>query len=234
MASDAGIHNDELARWTSQYIESGSWKKQRVICILPAGKSIPTRVALSWRHLMIPPNQAAHFVAVDGAEVGEAYSTAIDQVLAHPELSQWEYLLCMEHDNLPPNDGLLKLIRRMEQHPELSAIGGLYWTKMETGVPQIWGDPTDPVLNYRPMPPKPGELVECCGVAQGFTLFRLSMFKDPKLPKPFFRTYTGLEGHGVGTQDLIFWNEARKLGYRCAVDCGVLVGHLDPATNIAW
>jgi hypothetical protein len=37
----------------------------------------------------------------------------------------------------------------------------------------------------------------------------------------------GSEGKGIGTQDLAFWNDARKYGYRCAVDCGVLVGHFD-------
>jgi hypothetical protein len=231
--SDAGIHNDNLAQYTSQYIESGSWKRQRVICILPAGKSVPTRVALAWRSLIFPPNQAAHFIATEGAEVGQAYSDAIAGILAHPELSQWEYLLCVEHDNLPAPDGLIKLIRQMEKHPEYSAIGGLYFTKGEGGVPQIWGDPNDPVTNFRPQPPKAGELVECCGTGQGFTLFRLSMFKDEKIARPWFRTKCSLE-EGVGTQDLAFWSEARKHGHRCAIDCAVPVGHLDSSTNVVW
>lgn len=232
--SDAGQHNDNLELSTARYIESGSWKKQRVICILPAGKSIPTRVALAWRNLIIPPNQPAHFVAVDGAEVGQAYSDTIAGILAHPELSTWEYVLCVEHDNLPPPNGLVKLIARMEAHPELSAIGGLYWTKGPEGVPQVWGDSKDPVPNFRPQPPKAGELVECCGTGQGFTLFRLSMFKDERLRKPWFKTVNGIEEPGVGTQDLYFWGDARKYGYRCAIDCAVLVGHLDSNTGVVW
>ena len=62
-------------------------------------------------------------------EVGDAYSTAIEQILAHPELKEWEYLLCVEHDNAPPGDGVIKLIERLEDHPEFDAIGGLYFTK---------------------------------------------------------------------------------------------------------
>lgn len=231
--SDAGVKNDDLERYTKEYIESGSWKRQRVICILPAGKSVPTRVALAWRSIIFPPNQPAHFIATEGAEVGQAYSDAIAGILAHPELSQWEYLLCVEHDNLPAPDALVKLLRRMEAHPEMAAIGGLYWTKGEGGVPQIWGDISDPIPNYRPAAPKPGELVECYGTGQGFTLFRLSMFKDEKLRKPWFKTLCSLE-EGVGTQDLAFWGDARKYGYRCGIDCSVLVGHLDPVNNVVW
>jgi hypothetical protein len=59
----------------------------------------------------------------------------------------------------------------------------------------------------------------------GFNLWRLSMFKDSRLAKPWFRTVKGKDG--VGTQDLTFWSDARKYGYRCAVDCSVLVGHYD-------
>jgi hypothetical protein len=168
-----------------------------------------------------------------GMEVGDAYSQAISEVLAHPELSQWEYILTIEHDNTPPADGLIKLIAQMEAHPELSCIGGLYWTKgAETSVPQIWGDPNDPILNFRPQPPVVGQLVECCGTGMGFNLWRLSMFRDEKLRRPWFKTIAGLDG--VGTQDLYFWGDARKHGYRCAVDCSVLVGHYDHASGITW
>src|SRR5438874_557435 len=80
-----------------------------------------------------------------GMEVGDAYSTAIEQVLAHPGLKDHRYILTLESDNTPPPDGLLKLLRRMEEHPEFACIGGLYWTKYDGGVPQIWGDPKDPL-----------------------------------------------------------------------------------------
>jgi hypothetical protein len=53
------------------------------------------------------------------------------------------------------------------------------------------------------------------------------MFKDERLKKPWFKTLDGSEGQGIGTQDLTFWSDARKYGYRCAVDCSVLVGHHD-------
>lgn len=232
---DYGRHNADLEFSAAKIIEGGSWKKQRIVLILPAAAMIPAKVALSHWNLIFPPNQGVVRILALGMEVGDAYSSAIEQILADPTLRDYEYVLTIEHDNAPPPDGVLKLLRRMEQHPELSCIGGLYWTKggIETAAPQIWGDPADPVLNFRPQPPRVGELVECCGTGMGFNLWRMSMFKDERIPRPLFRTVASAT-EGCGTQDLMFWREARKHGYRCAVDCDVPVGHYDIPTGIMY
>lgn len=229
-----GARNSRLEESTRQMTDSSLWKKARVAVVIPAGEKISSKVALSHWNLIFPPNNAVTRILAVGQEVGEAYNNAIQAILDHPDISQWEYLLTIEHDNVPPPDGLVKLIESMDKHPELACIGGLYWTKGEGGVPQIWGDPKDPLLNFRPQPPVPGEIVECCGTGMGFNLWRLSMFKDPNLRKPWFKTLTGAEGQGVGTQDLYAWNDFRKHGYRCAVDCRVLVGHYDERSDISW
>lgn len=222
----AGVHNRDLQKTSARLIKGASWKKQRVIVILPAGVSMSTKVALSLWNLGFPPNNGVFRILAEGMEVGEAYSAAIQSVLENAELSQWEYLLTVEHDNLPPSDGVIKLIERLEAHPELACVGGLYFTKGEGGVAQIWGDPKDPVVNFRPQPPDPnGGLVECCGTGMGFNLWRLAMFKDPKLRRPWFKTVSGKEG--FATQDLYAWGDFRKYGYRCAIDCSVKVGHID-------
>ena len=69
-------------------------------------------------------------------------------------------------------------------------------------------------------------------------MFRMSMFKDGKISKPFFKTNNGIENKegtvGMSTQDMTFWMEARGHGYRCAVDCSVLVGHYDKERDIVW
>lgn len=220
-----GKHNQDLPRSTARIVQGATWKKQRVVAILPSADLISAKVAMSLWGLMFPPNQAAHRMLALGMEVGDAYSTTIAEIVAHPELSQWEFILTMEADNLPPQDGLIRLIERMEKHKDLACVGGLYWTKGEGGVPQIWGDPKDPQINFRPQPPQSGQLVECCGTGMGFNLWRMSMFKDARLRRPWFKTVAGQEG--IGTQDLYFWGDARKYGYRCAVDCSVLVGHYD-------
>lgn len=231
---DGGRHNADLAKSSARIYEGAAWKKQRIVVLLPAAAQMPTKAALAMWSLIFPPNQGVVRMAAIGMEVGEAYSSAIEQVLANPELSQWEYILTVEHDNIPPQDGVLRLVKQMEAHPEFACIGGLYWTKGEEGVPQVWGDPKDPQINFRPMPPDPnGGLVECCGTGMGFNLWRIKMFADKRLRRPWFRTVANLQ-EGVGTQDLFFWGDARKYGYRCAVDCGVLVGHYDVSNDVTW
>jgi hypothetical protein len=51
------------------------------------------------------------------------------------------------------------------------------------------------------------------------------MFKDGRLRRPWFKTQA--DAGGVATQDLYFWGDARKYGFRCAIDCSVKVGHHD-------
>lgn len=220
-----GKLNGDIEKTRARLMKGGSWKKQRIVVILPADSMIPAKVALSHWNLIFPPNNGVLRILAQGMEVGDAYSKAVEGILAHPELKDWEFILTLEHDNLPPQDGVLKLVGHLENHPELACVGGLYFTKGEGGCAQIWGDPKDPVVNFRPQVPMPDSLMECCGTGMGFTLFRLSMFKDQRLRKPWFVTQKG--PGGCSTQDLYFWTDARKHGYRCAIDCSCKVGHID-------
>ena len=136
----SGGHNADLGKTRARLIKGASWKRQRIVVVLPADAMIATKVALSHWNLAFPPNNGVVRILAQGMEVGEAYSAALEQILAHPELGSWEYMLTIEHDNMPPADGVLKLLERMEDHPELACIGGLYFTKGEGGVAQIWGD----------------------------------------------------------------------------------------------
>ena len=220
-----GINNADLTKSGARIIKGGSWKRQNTIIILPSAEMIQAKVALALWSLITPPNNGCVRILALGQEVGAAYSNAIEQVLAHPQLKDWQFILTVESDNLPPTDGLLKLLETLEEHKELSWVSGLYWTKGPGGVPQVWGTTGDPVLNFRPQPPKPECVQECCGTGQGFCLYRMSLFKDERIEKPWFKTEKG--PNGVSTQDLSFASKARKWGHRCAVDTRVKVGHVD-------
>jgi hypothetical protein len=220
-----GEHNADLSQTISRLKKDRSYKDMSCIQIVPAFGSIPTKAVASWLNMYSPPNAKFVRLFAVGMEVGQAFSSAIESILANPDLSQYKYILTLEHDNLPPPDALVKILARMEDNPQYACIGGLYFTQGPGGCAQIWGDPRDPVLNFRPQLPDPsGGLVECCGTGMGFNVFRLDMFKDPKLRRPWFKTNTE---NGVGTQDLYFWSDARKHGYRCAIDCSIKVGHYD-------
>lgn len=213
---------------------SGKYKDLSTICIIPSRGTIPAKVVQNWWGLMPPMNHKFIRIFVIGMEVGAAYSTTIEQVLAHPILSTWKYILTLEEDNMPPPDGLLKLYEGMDK---FDVIGGLYWTKGEQGQPMIYGDPKAKELNFIPQIPLPETIQECNGLGMGFTLFKMDIFKNRKLPKPFFKTTQEyLPGQGVKsyTQDLYFFENIKKLGYKVACDTRVKVGHYDPETDIVW
>lgn len=231
---DPGFHNRNMESTVVRLNRESQWKDLSCIILIPASGKISTRVVSSWLGLIKPPNNKCHHIFSVEAEVGEAYNSMLQAILNDSNLSQWKYVLCMEHDNSPPGDGLVKLLTQMEAHTEMAAIGGLYFTKGFGGVAQIWGNPSEEV-NFRPqLPDSKGGLIECCGTGMGFTVFRLEMFKDSRLRRPWFKTLNGSEGQGVGTQDLYFWGDARKFGYRCAVDCSVKVGHYDADSDMMW
>jgi hypothetical protein len=233
MGVDPGRHNQDMTATLNRLEMEGAYRDMSTILIIPCIGNVPVKVVSSWWNLYWPPNQRVLKMYPVGMEVGAAYSECIEQILAHPELSKYKYIMTLETDNIPQPDSAVKLLAQMEKHPEYSCIGGLYYTKGEGGVPQIWGDIKDPVLNFRPIPPVPGELVECCGTGMGFNIFRLDMFRDERLRKPWFKT-TASQEEGCYTQDLWFYSDARKYGYRCAVDCSVLIGHYDSQNDITW
>ncbi len=223
----SGYHNTNMDETRARLIKGGSWKKQRIIVIIPAGDMIPAKCALSMWNLAFPPNNGVVRILAQGMEVGEAYSNAIEGILADPNLREWEYILTVEHDNVFNSNACMQLVEAMENNPQFACIGGSYFTKGPQGCWQGWGAPEDEVLNFRPQIPKGTEgLQEVCGTGMGFNLWRLSMFRDEKLRRPFFKTLNGVDGSCM-TQDLYFWSDARKFGYRAAINLECKVGHLD-------
>ncbi len=223
---DPGVHGSDLSQAITRLKKDASFKDLRTIIITPTMGKLPVRVARSWEDLIHPPNQGAVKITADGAEVGEAYSACIAGILEHPTLKSWPYVCMREHDNLLPQDGLVRLLKRMDENPKFDAISALYFTKGDGGCAQIWGNPYETPLNFKPQLPQQGALVECNGIGMGFAVFRLKMFKDKNLRRPWFKTVASAT-EGVGTQDLYFWGDAKKNGYRCAVDCSVISGHID-------
>ncbi len=164
--------------------------RQRIAVVMPMSSDTQNaQVFLAQQSLIFPMNEPHCRKRMFGRDPGEAYSTAIDGILRHPEMIEWEYLLTMEEDILPGGYDLLRLCGQMQQHPQLSAVAG---------------------VDFRPREPDPeAGLVECFEVNMGFTLFRLSMFRDGRLRRPWF------------SKEHEFWSDAHRYGYRCAIDRGM-------------
>lgn len=232
-----GRHNKDIEKSRDRLIQGNTYKDLSTICIVPTRGVIPAKVVQSWWSMMSAMNQKFIRIFMIGMEVGDAYNSAIEMILNHPDLSKWKYVLTLEEDNMPPCDGLLKLYEAINTPPGYDVIGGLYWTKGEGGQPMIYGNPNDIPLNFIPQVPQVDTVQRCNGLGMGFNLFRLDLFKDPKLQRPFFKT---LQEHrpGVGTrvytQDLRFFEDAGRLGYRFGCATNIKVGHYDYENDIVW
>jgi hypothetical protein len=230
-----GTHNEDLAKANSRLTSSQSYKNLSTVIVCPTrgGRSLCPRFVSSLAGLMRPMNQPCYGpIFMSGMEVGAAFTSAIEMILANPVLGKFKFLLTIEDDNIPPPDGLLKLYDAIK---DFDAVGGLYWTKGEGGQPMIYGQPGVSPFNFVPQKPMEGMVQPCNGLGMGFTLFKMSVFS--KLDKPWFTTVqdwnpnTGGRGY---TQDLHAFERMAKLGMKVACDTRVRVGHLDVDNDQLW
>jgi hypothetical protein len=215
--------------------KSQTYQDLSTIIICPTRGQIPAKVVQSWMAMMRPMNQMVigPMFAI-GLEVGAAYNNMIEQIITNPDLAKFKYILTVEEDNMPPPDGLLKLYEHMDKY---DVIGGLYWTKGEEGQPMIYGDPKVMPKNFIPQVPITDSVQEANGLGMGFNLWKIDLFKDERLRRPWFKSEQSWEpGRGARnyTQDLYFFENAGTYGYKFACDTRVKVGHYDINSDIVW
>ena len=230
--SDFGYHNTNLTQSIDRLHRGQTYKDLSTVWITITRGSLKPKVVSSWMGLMKPMNQPFFGpLFIENDEVGVGYQKAFETVLDHPELSKWKYILTAEEDNLPPQDGLMRLYESIEG---FDAVAGLYWTKGAEGQPMIYGDPSVMPRNFVPQVPRIDTIQHCNGLGMGFNLWRIDSFKTKlkDMPRPWFRTIQ--ETGKAFTQDLWFFNEAAKYGYKVACDTRVKVGHLDISTGMVW
>lgn len=246
-----GFHNANLQESTARILKGHSYKDMGTVCIVPMrkGGTLRPKWVETFNGIIKPPNHPFLTYYAEGCEVGDAFNQVIWTVLNTPDLMAWNsgrgpWLFTVEDDNLPPPDALIKLLEDMHNTP-FAVVSGLYWTKGEGGVPQIWGNPTEVPVTYYPQPPIPGTIQECRGTGMGCAVWDLQMFLDPRTRQGvgvdgvpvWFKTMAEVGSDGipkVGTQDLSFASQAQKAGYRFAVDTNVRVGHIQWDTGVVW
>ena len=229
---DCGFHNTNLGSSIQRLVRGDTYRDLSTVWLTPTRGSLKAKVVSNWMSLVRPMNQPfIGPVFVENDEVGNAYQKAFEMVIDNPELAKWKYILTVEEDNLPPADGLLKLYESIKGY---DCVAGLYWTKGEAGQPMIYGNPEVMPRNFVPQLPRPDSIQHCNGLGMGFNLWRIDSFRTKlkDMPRPWFKTVQEI-GKGF-TQDLWFYNEAAKFGYKVACDTRVKVGHLDVNTGMVW
>lgn len=226
-------------------IHKSTYENVSTVIVCPTRGAIHWKIVAAWQQLIAPMNQKRAFLFCSGAEVGDAYNTMVFNILNHPEFKQWKYLMCVEDDNLLPPDAHIRLLEAMRDNPEADAVGGLYFTKGDGGLPLALGDPKKFVetgeLDFAPIDLGPAleadqRYVEVNGLPQGCTLFKMELFRY--VSPPWFTTFADVMpkvgGAASFTQDLKFAQRAKQVGKRFFIDLRVRVGHLDVETGIVY
>ena len=224
----------------AEHIPKSSYRDSSMCVIVPTrDDSVRVKWLERFNGIVWPMNQRRYVFFVSGAEVGQAYNDTLKAILEHPELGSCRYLLTIEDDTLVPSDCALKLCESIEVGP-FDGVGGMYWTKGDFNMPMVYGDPAEYArsgrLEFRPLDPSAAlaagnTLIECNGIANGCTLFRMQSFRD--VSAPWFQTLND-PGVGAMTQDLFWCRKARLAGKRFAVDMRVRCGHIDWKTGIVY
>ncbi|MGH2621610.1 MAG: hypothetical protein ACRDHG_13745, partial [Anaerolineales bacterium] len=168
----AGWHNADPTKSKDRLLRGGSYRNQSTVCIIPSLGAIHPKVVGAWMAMLTPMNQKFLRLWPMNMEIGDAYSSTIEGILADPELSKWKYVLTLETDNIPPPDGLIRLLETIEggvDGRKYDVVGSLYWTKGHGGQPMIYGNPGEFPLSFVPQVPVPNAIQPCHGLGMGFT-----------------------------------------------------------------
>lgn len=229
------------------YVKLNSYQDKSVVCVIPTRGSVDIEVVDSWFKLITPINHKFTKLFIAGGATDDAYNTALQLILNDPLLSKYRFLLTMEDDNIPPPDGIVKLVESMLEKEQAGdkywAISGVYWTKPSRDciehAPIAWGCVEDGEWNMKAPPLKEdGSVTQCCLIPQGFTLYDLNLFR--KMQYPWFKVVeanhniNSIDWEPPATQDSYFFKNVWEAGYKVGVRADVKVGHLDPRTKQIW
>ena len=195
------------------------------VSVLRTRGMIPARTVQVWGSLFTPLNHKYASLIESEKEADEALNHAVETILADMQAMNFKYVLFMDDDNIPPQDGLLTLLKTIGEY---DGISGLYVTKDPAHWPLMLGDPKD-LKDWTPQGYREG-VHECNGMGMGFVLLKLEIFKA--MPKPWFKIVNSPQGNiRRMNEDVYFYYHARQAGYRFSCNCDVKVGHLNVPTG---
>ena len=233
MENNVGVHNSDLEATRSRLLKGISYKDTSTIIIVPTRGMIPAPWVQAYTQLIKPMNSRITTLFCSGDEVSISYNNAINMILNNETLKSWKYVLTYEDDVIPPPDGLLKLYEHIGDY---DVLGGLYFLKGEGGSAQIFGRTDEYPKNYLPQVPMIDAIQPCWAMGMGFNLYKMSCFTRMKGPE-WFKTvqeWNPQTGGAQMTQDIYFYENGSKLGFKYACDTSVRCAHYDHENNIYW
>lgn len=201
---------DHIREVEKKYLEVGDVK---VLIVVPTREKAENLPVLE--KLAIPSGVQIKYLNVFGRSTADAYNDAIQTALE----DNADFLLTVEDDTFPPDDGFFKLLQRYREIGDPKVVlGGYYVKKQENreGVHiQIVGGKRQALTLCN----KDVGVYEVYTIAQGFTLFPMECFLQTEYP------WTVTTAHL--TQDSFLSQKLRDKGFKLLVDGDIKCRHLD-------
>lgn len=201
-----------------------------MIAIPTLGRPVPLQWALNFKSMNPPINFNCDFNIIMGKEIGYARNA-----LAKAAVERGcKYLFFLGDDVVAPPHTLRQLIYRMENHPGVDVVGGVYCAKADPAAPLVFVE--NGSGSYWDW--KIGEFFPCSGLGMDCTLIRTSLFE--KIPEPWFKTVDddsfidGVAAAEAWTEDLFFLKRAADAGAGIFCDASVICEHHDVYAGKKW
>lgn len=196
--------------------------------------AVPTfgKVSIAWaqafKHLGGPlGSNCVELSPVIGQSVDKARNLLMQSAIDNG----CDYIFFLGDDVIPQGDAIIRLLRRLQDNPEIDMVTGMYWTKMWPTSPYIWrGMQRGPYLDW-----KFGEFFEVDFAGCDCLLVRLSSEMKELGPEWFSLDWSWDEQPApqlLATEDFYFYTKAREKGMKLWCDTLVQCIHEDRNSGI--
>jgi len=200
------------------------------IAIPTLGRPVPLQWALNFKSMNPPINFNCDFNIVVGKEIGDARNKLAKAALDRGN----KYIFFLGDDVVAPPHTIRQFIYRMENHPGVDVVGGVYCAKADPPAPLVFkGNGGGSYWDW-----KVGEFFQCTGLGMDCTLIRTDILR--KIPEPWFKTVDidkhidGENGLEAWTEDLYFCKKVTDAGFNIFCDAFIVCDHWDVYGNKIW
>jgi SAM-dependent methyltransferase len=198
-----------------------------LIGIPTLGRLQPLQWGLAFKSISPPINYNTNMMVIYGNPVDVARNRIAEAAVEQGA----KFLFFLGDDVVVPAHTLKQLIYRMEQHPGIGVVGGVYCSKSTPPAPLVFrGNGAGSYWDW-----KIGEFFEVTGLGMDCTLIRVDVLK--KLSKPWFRTidddgFLDAVNHAeTWTEDIYFLKKVlEETEYKVYCDGSVICDHYDGNT----
>jgi hypothetical protein len=201
---------DHIREVEKKYLEVGDVK---VLIVVPTREKAETLPVLE--KLAIPSGVQIKYLNVFGRSTADAYNDAIQTALE----DNAHFLLTVEDDTFPPDDGFFKLLQRYREIGDPKVVLGGYYVKKQENMEGVHIQIVGGKRQSLTLCNKDVGVYEVYTIAQGFTLFPVECFLQTEYP------WTVTTAHL--TQDSFLSQKLRDKGFKLLVDGNVRCRHLD-------